>query len=136
MHRVRWWFWVICAVLIAVYLLAGYEWSDHAPVNDMFDIGAIGTFCAAAFFVALYSVLGFFGPAKWWRNDVGTMLVLAVAALLPVTGPLAWAVVFNNGMLVAPLPVWIEIGGMYASCLMILGLSWLWFRYRHEQAGS
>lgn len=136
MRKIGWRFWVIVVTVIVAYMAAGWKYAAHAPANLLFDIGTLGTFFAAVLFIAVYTALGLRGPAKWWQNDVGVNLVLAVAALLPVTGPLAWAVIFHHGLLDTPLDVWIEIGGMFMSCLMILGLSWLWLWHRPDGSVS
>lgn len=136
MRRISWQFWLIAAAVVAAYVVAGFWFNHSAPANLMYDIGTVGTCVAAVLFIAVYTILGLRGPAKWWRNDVGTCLVLAVGSMLPHMGPLAWAVIFNHGMLIAPWPVWIELGGTFLSGLMILAMALLWLSSPRSRTGN
>src|SRR6185437_203474 len=65
MRRVDRRFWVAAAVLAAAYTVAGFAWGKTAPLNDLYDVAGVGTFCAAILFIAVYTVQGLRGPAKW-----------------------------------------------------------------------
>ena len=80
MRTISWRFWAIFAALTALYILAGFMYGKTAPDNLLFDIASVGAFGAALAFVAVYTILGLRGPAKWWRNDVGTFLVVATGS--------------------------------------------------------
>jgi hypothetical protein len=131
MRRVDWRFWTAAGLLALAYLLLGYVYGKTAPDNLLYDIAGVGTFCAAVLFIAVYTVLGLRGPAKWWRNDTGSSLVIAVGGIACITGPIAFAVLFNHGMINTQWWAWAEIGGTYMCGLAVLWLSFLWLRDRN-----
>ncbi|HEY7432003.1 MAG TPA: hypothetical protein VH641_14875 [Streptosporangiaceae bacterium] len=128
MRRIGWPFWAALAAAAAGWVVAGICWGGRADGNLLYNIAAITACAAALLFIGVYTVLGVTGPAKWWRNDLGSLLVLAVASQLPMTGTITWAVLFHGG-LVNTLPLaWALIGGTWASALVILALTAVWLR--------
>lgn len=126
MIRVRWWHWLIAAAVIGAYVAAGWLWAAEADGNLLYNIAAIGSCAAAVMFVAVYTVLGLTGPAKWWRNTFGSALVIAVGSQIPTSGVIAYAVLFHGGLVNTVPLAWALIGGTYLTGLMILALSWMW----------
>ena len=133
MRRVDRRFWVAAAMLAAAYTVAGFAWGKTAPLNDLYDVAGVGTFCAAVLFITVYTVQGLRGPAKWWRNDIGTSLVIAKVGIAAITGPIAFAVIWNHGLINTQWWAWAEIGGTYMCGLAVLWLSWLWLRNRKSK---
>ena len=130
MREIRWQFWAVLGTVVAGFAALGPFYAAKAPDNLLFDIATIGTFCAAALVIIVYTILGLVGPAKWWRNDVGTVVVMGAAAMMPLSGVLAWVVIFNHGLLTAAGLVWTEIGAWYWAWAAMIGLGLLALRSR------
>jgi hypothetical protein len=132
-------FWFAFAAGAIVWLVLGIALNpDSVPINDLFDIATLAVFCAALLFIAIYTSAGFFGPkprSKWWKNEVGTALVLAVGSLLFVVGPVAFAVLFNGGIINTWWWAWVWLGGHLLAACMLLMLVWLWIQnYRRSRS--
>lgn len=130
MKEVRGTIWAVLGAVVAAWVILGVFYVDDAPANLLFDIATVGTFCSATLVLLVYTALGLTGPVKWWRNDVGTIVMLAAVALMPVSGPLAWAVIWKHGMLNTPVAVWTELGGWYLAWAATLAFGLLAARVR------
>ena len=128
MRAVRWPFWAGLAAFAVAWAVAGFALPVSTDGNLLFAVASVAAFFASFGFVLTYTVAGLRGPAKWWRNDVGTFLVLAVAAQLAVVGVPAFAVMFHHGMINTRWWAWAWIGGVFMSAVMVAGLSWLYLR--------
>jgi len=76
----------------------------------------------------MWTGLGLAGGAQWWKNDVGVNLVWLEIAAICDNGLLAWAVVFNHGILNTPYLAWTFVGGLLAGAIIITWRSVIFFR--------
>ena len=121
MRRIRWPFWAALGTVTLAWLLTGVFLPDRDfPANDLFNVGAVAAFFSSLLFIGVYTVRGLAGPAKWWKTNLGTYLVLAVGALAVLTGTPAFAVLFNHGMIDTHWWAWIWIGAHYLAAAMVL----------------
>jgi len=133
LRKVTWRSWAVIAVLVGLWVLAGFRWSGNGRVSaDLYATGLTAAFCAPFVFAAVYTATG----NKWWRNDVGTSLVLVTFAMLPIAGPLALTFWFWGGVLTTSVMAWIEIGGPFASALLLCWLSFVWLRIHRDGNGA
>lgn len=73
------WWWAFIAGA-ALFIAAGFVWSKSAPDNLLYNIGAIGACVTALVFAVTYTLVGLFGRrAGWWRNVIGTCLMIAIS---------------------------------------------------------
>jgi hypothetical protein len=129
LHPVRWPFWVVMAGGGVTWLLLGFNLPQQpANLNDILDVAMLCALGATLLFILIYTIAGLTGPAKWWRNDVGTYLVLAITANLGLVVPVAFAVLFNHGHIDTWWWGWVWAGGFFLSATTLLFLSWLWLR--------
>ena len=137
MKRVPGWLWASFGLVVVAYVSFGFTpLAARVNGNDFYNVASLTACGAAILFIATYTVAGFLGYGKWWRNDVGSLLVLAVAATLPTSGLIAWAVLFHHGLVNTVQLAWILIGGTCLQAMMILGLDWIWIRSRFGSNGS
>ena len=131
MKPIRWPFWAGLATLIGAWLIAGaIVPNTDFPANDMFNVAALWAFFAVLAFIAVYTVQGLLGPAKWWRNNIGTYLVLAAGSVLAIIAPTAFAVLFHHGQIDTHWWAWLWIGGHFLAAVMWTALAGLWIRNR------
>lgn len=131
MRPVSMWFWVILAACVAGWFASGiFLQGGNVPANDLFDVASLSAFAAALAFAVIYTVAGFTGPAKWWKNDVGTYLVLAAVSVLFIVGPVSFAVMFHHGLIDTFWWVWAWIGGHFFGAVIWALLAGLWLRRR------
>lgn len=128
MNAISWRFWAAAAVLVTAWLILGFTLPGSVSANDIYDVAAVAAFFACVAFTGVYTIAGLRGPAKWWRNDLATYLVLAVASLAGVVGVPAFAVLFNGGLINTRWWAWAWIGTTAAAALMIGGLTWIYLR--------
>ena len=129
MKAIRWPFWAILGAGAAVWLVLGFCLPEQSTnLNDVFNVAALATFAAALLFIVVYTVAGLTGPAKWWRNNVGTYLVLAAASVMAIVGPTAYAVLFHGGVIDTWWLAWAYVGGHFLAATMWALLGWLWVR--------
>jgi len=128
MKRIRWPFWAAFAAGGAAWLILGFTLPYDTNLNDVFNVAALAAFAAAAGCIAVYTAAGVLGPAKWWRTNVGTYLILAAASVLAIVGPTAWAVLFHHGVIDTWWLAWAYIGGHFLAAAMWAALAWLWLR--------
>lgn len=127
MRRVTWRTWASLAVLGAAYGTCGFWLSGNGTVEEwLYRAGLTAATFAPLLFTGTYTVLGLRGPAKWWRNPIGTALVQAALTLVPIAGPLAYVFWFMNGMLTSSWLAWVEVSGPVVSALAWLRLCVLW----------
>ncbi len=138
-RRVRHRFWILLTGAFILWLVLGFTLDPNdIPLNDVFDVATLTVFFASLLFVILYTVVGFIGEeprSRWWRNKVGTALVLTVGSIMFVVGPFAAAVLFNDGQINTWWWAWIWLGGHALAAFTLLMLNWLWiqnFKSIHE----
>jgi hypothetical protein len=134
---IRWPFWAVLAVMVAAWVVLGFTLPGQAVnLNDVYDVAALAAFGAALLFIVVYTIAGLTGPAKWWRNNIGTYLVLAAGSVLFIVGPVAFAVLFHHGLLDTWWWAWAYTGGHFLTAVMWALLGWLWLRNRTPDGGS
>lgn len=136
MKPIRWWFWAALAAGGVVWLILGFTIPQSVNANDIFNAAAIAKFLASLAFIVVYTVAGILGPAKWWKTNVGTYIVLAAVASIAGTAPVAYAVLFNHGMLNTWWLAWAWIGGIAMGAAVWTLLAWLWLRNRVKVNGT
>lgn len=130
MKPIRWPFWASFAAAVAGWLILGFTLPYNTSMNDVFNGCATAAFGAALLFIVVYTVAGLRGPAKWWRNNVGTYLVFAAVSVLLIVGPIAFAVLFHHGQLNTWWWAWTWVGGHFLAAVMWFLLALLWLRNR------
>jgi len=127
-------FWLAFTILTTLFAAATYPLITHVAgmADDLFEIGVWTGVGARVLFIAIYTILGLRGSSKWWKYNIGTIVVLLEVSALPYLAALGVAVSFNNGQLTTPLLVWIEIAGMLGSSLLVLWLSYIWLQVSRE----
>lgn len=130
MKPIRWPFWAILAAGAVAWVILGFTLPQTINLNDVFNVAALCCFFAALLFIVVYTVAGLAGPAKWWRNNIGTYLVLAAGSVLAIVGPVAFAVLFHHGMIDTWWWAWSWVGGHFLGATMWALLGWLWVRNR------
>ena len=136
MKPIRWPFWAILGAGAAAWLMLGFTLPQTINMNDVFNGVALATFFAALAFIIVYTVAGLVGPAKWWRNNIGTYLVLAAASVLAIVGPVTYAVLFHHGVIDTWWLAWAYVGGHALAATMWLLLALLWARNRPAGNGT
>jgi hypothetical protein len=127
MRHVTWRTWAWLAALAGVYLGCGFWLKGNGTVEEwMYRLGLTAATIAPLLFAGVYTALGLAGPAKWWRNPIGTALVQAALSLVPIAGPLAWVFWVDNGILTSSWLAWIEVSGPVVSAVAWLRLCVLW----------
>jgi hypothetical protein len=138
--RVRKPFWIALGIGILAWIVLGALIPpEKTPLNDIFDVASVATFMASFLFVAIYTIAGFVGPhprPHWWKNEVGTYLVLSIGSIMFIVGPAVFAVIFNEGQINTWWWAWAWIGGHLLGAIMIGELSYLWFKSAKRQAGD
>jgi hypothetical protein len=133
----RLWAWIITGA--AAWAAAGY-WLNGVDVAEAwtYRVGLTAASVVPVLFVAIYTWIGLYGrvPAAWWRDEVGTALVIAALTLIPITWPLAWVFWFQGGSLHSSWLAWLEVSGPCVSALAWLRLCWMWLRLSRRRAGS
>lgn len=130
MKAIRWPFWAGLGAAVAVWLVLGFTLPQTINLNDIFNVAALSAFFAALAFIAVYTIAGLTGPAKWWRSNVGTYLVLAAVSVLLIVAPIAFAVMFHHGLLNTWWWAWTYVCAHFLAAAMWAALGWLWLRGR------
>jgi hypothetical protein len=100
---------------------------DNGAVEEwLYRVGLTAATVIPVLFAGIYTYFGLTGPAKWWRNPIGTSLVIAALTLVPIAGPLAWVFWVDNGVLTSSWLAWVEVAGPVVSALAWLRLCGLW----------
>jgi hypothetical protein len=110
---------------------AGFWLSSNGNVEEwLYRIGLTAAALAPVLFTGIYTWIGLFGnvPAAWWKDEIGTALVIAALTLVPVTWPLAYVFWFQGGVLTSSWLAWLEVSGPCVSALAWLRLCWMWLR--------
>lgn len=125
-------FWLTVGLGVLAWIVLGITLPrESVPLNDLFDIASLSAFFSSFAFVAIYTIAGLVGPApraRWWKNEVGTYLVLSFTAIMFIVGPVALAVLFNGGQINTWWWAWIWLGGHVMAAIMIGALAFLWIR--------
>ena len=123
MRRVAWRSWAVLAAGLAVYAGLGYWFSGRGDIEAwLYRIGLTAAAVLPVVFTAVYTATG----ARWWRNKIGSALVLAALALVPIAGPLAWVFWFDGGVLTSTWLAWLEVSGPVLSALALGRMCWVW----------
>lgn len=137
LRRVTWRAWAVPAVLFAVYVVLGLIWTPHGSALEwIYKIGTVGATFAPLMLVAIYTVSGLRGAAKWWTNDVGLALVQLALGISIIAGPLAWASWLDGGSITGGMVAWLEIAGPVLVTLAILRLCYVFTRIHRVANGS
>ena len=125
-------FWIVLGCGVVLWIILGITLPrENFPLNTLFDVFSVAAFLMSFVFVAIYTIAGLIGPAprsRWWKNEVGTFLVLSFAAIMFIVGPVALAVLFNGGLINTWWWAWIWLGGHVMATFMIGSLVYLWIR--------
>lgn len=131
-RRVRRGFWIALGLGVVLWFVLGFVLDpESVPINDLFDVFSVAAFCCCFAFVVIYTIAGLIGPkprSRWWKNEVGTYLVLSFAAIMFIVGPVAFAVMFNHGQINTWWWAWAWLGGHVMATFMIGSLAYLWIR--------
>lgn len=133
-RRPTWRLWAGIAAGAVLYAAAGYWLSGNGNVEEwLYRIGLTTATLAPLAFVAVYTWIGLRGKvaAAWWRDELGTALVIAALTLVPIAGPLAWTFWFQGGALHQSWLAWLEVSGPCVSALAWLRLCVMWVRLSH-----
>ena len=137
MKPIRWPFWAALGTAALAWLAVGLTVpQDDVNLNDVFNGVALAAFFAALLFIVVYTVQGLMGPAKWWRNNIGTYLILAAASVMAIIGPTAYAVLFHDGSIDTFWLGWAYIGGHFLAAIMWAALALVWVRNRATNGTS
>lgn len=119
--------WLVIFGLLVVFIACG-PYLEHKDriVSDLYDVAIVTLPLSALLYTVIYTVLGFRGRSKWWREDVGMAIVTPYIAVIFSGSMLAWAALFNKGMLTASWQAWVYIGGVLAGGWLMLWRSWVW----------
>jgi hypothetical protein len=128
MNRLGKVFWSAAALLTLGYALAYLVLPRTSNLSVLADVATLGTCFGAVAFIAIWTVLGFQGRAKWWRQDIGTVVVMLAFGYIPQTAVLAWAILFNHGSINTPFPAWMYVGGLLMSAITVVWASVVWLR--------
>lgn len=126
---VTWRLWAGIAAVAVTWAVTGYWLSSNGQVEEwMYRAGLTVASLAPLLFVAIYTWIGLRGKvaAAWWRDDLGTALVIAALSLVPIAAPLAYVFWFQGGMLTSTWLAWLEVSGPCVSSVAWLRLCWMW----------
>lgn len=120
--------WIAAAALVAAWVILG-RFFDSSPHLGWLPVWVqVAAAAAPLFFVIVYTALGVTGGAKWWRTNLGVNMVWMKLAVFTTAGSIAWAILFNHGLINTPLAAWIYIGGSLASAIIITWRSVIFLR--------
>jgi hypothetical protein len=120
--------WIIAPIYIAAWVVLGLFFDTSTHLGWLPAWIQVAAASCPALFVVLYTVLGLTGGAKWWKTDVGTNFVWLELAVFTTAGSIAWAVLFNHGLINTPLRAWIYLGGSLAGAIIITWRSVIFLR--------
>lgn len=134
MRNVRFAWGIVAFVLVSDIALGGFIRNNGTADQWIFKVGLLGASVAPVIFVIIYTVFGFTGRGKWWKNIMGTSLVWAALSVLPVTVPLAVAFWFYHGSLQPDWLGWSEVSGAPLTFLAWARLCavWLYIHLSHH----
>lgn len=135
--RPDWRLWAVIAAVAALWAGTGWWLSGNGSVEAwLYRIGLTVAALAPLLFTGIYTWIGLYGnvPAAWWRDEIGTALVVAALTLVPVTWPLAWVFWFQGGSLHSSWLAWLAVSGPCVSALAWLRLCWMWLRLSRSRA--
>jgi hypothetical protein len=119
-------FWAVLIAGLVAYAGLGYWWSGQGNIEEwMYRIGLTTATLLPLVFTGIYSL-----RAKWWKNEIGTAIVLAALSIVPIAFPLAYVFWFDNGLLTASWLAWLEVSGPLLTTLALARMSWIWLRAR------
>jgi hypothetical protein len=124
-------FWAGIIAALGAYAAAGYWLSSNGNTEEwLYRLGLTGATLIPVAFVVIYTQIAFRPETQvpWWRDEIGSSLVIAALSLVPLAGPLAWAFWFNGGMLTVSWVAWLAVSGPCISALAWLRLCWVWLR--------
>lgn len=132
-RETKWYTLVLVAAGLAVYAALGWWWAGNGTIEEwLYRVGLTAAAILPVIFTAIYSA-----KAKWWKNVIGTSLVLAALSLIPTTAPLAYAFWFTGGVLRASWLAWLAVSGPCLSALAFTGMCLVWVRAsRDRRAGQ
>lgn len=136
-RRPGWRLLAVIAIGAAVWAATGFWLSSNGNVEEwLYRIGLTVAALAPLLFVGIYSWIGLYGrvAAAWWKDEVGTALVIAALTLVPLAAPLAYVFWFQGGVLTSTWLAWLEVSGPCVSALAWLRLCWIWLRLSRRQA--
>jgi hypothetical protein len=136
-----WRLWASVGVAVALYCVLGYWLSGSSNAEEwLYRIGLTAATFIPLIFVGVYTYIGLATktPAKWWRDDIGSSLVIAALSLVPLAAPLAWVFWYDGGNLRSSWVAWLEVSGPCVSALAWLRLCAVWVRTasRGRRAGA
>lgn len=125
MRKVTWRSWMLLGTGLSAYAALGWLWSGDGTVEAwLYRIGLTAAAVLPLLFAAVYTAT----RARWWRNEIGSSLVLAAIALIPTTAPLAYVFWFNGGILHSSWLAWLEVSGPALSALALARMCWVWLQ--------
>ena len=138
LKRMTWRIWTAIAVILGAYAGAGFALAGDGRVEThLYRWGLLGATVIPLVFAATYTAIGIRGGStRWWTNTLGAGLVFAALTLVPITGPLAWVLWFQNGDLHQSWLAWVEVSGPVLSSLAWLALCYVFLRTHRDRNGG
>lgn len=122
--KTTWRYWTVVGVGLAVYGLLGWWWSSNGMTEEwLYRIGLTLASVTPILFAIIYGV-----QAKWWRNEIGSSIVLTALSMVPLAAPLAYVFWFNHGRLITSWLAWLAVSGPCLAALGLARMSWVWLR--------
>ena len=133
LKQVTWRSWAALAVLVGADVGLGYWLSSNGTVEELlYKWGLLALTVAPLLLVAIYAASG----NQFWRNDVGSALVVLAVGITWTAWPLAYTFWFLHGMLTVSWLAWIEVSGPALVALAILRLCYVFLRIHRDGNGT
>ncbi len=124
-RRVTWRSWAALAAGLAVYAALGWWWSGDGTAEAwLYRIGLTAAAVLPLAFTAVYTATG----ARWWKDDIGTSIVLAALSVVPTAAPLAYVFWAEGGVLTSTWLAWLEVSGPALTALALARMWRVWLR--------
>lgn len=122
--RTTWRYWIIVVAGLAVYGLLGWWWSSNGTTEEwLYRIGLTLASVMPVLFAIIYGV-----RAKWWRNEIGSSIVLTALSVIPLAAPLAYVFWFDGGHLTTSWLAWLAVSGPCLTALGLARMSYVWLK--------
>lgn len=124
-RRPGWRLWAGIAAGACAYAGAGYWLSGNGTAEEwLYRAGLTAATVLPVLFTAVYTATG----AQWWRDDIGTSIVLAALSVVPTAAPLAYVFWCNGGVLTSSWLAWLEVSGPALTALALARMCRVWLR--------
>ena len=132
LRKITWRFWAGLAAGLVAYGAIGWWWSSDGTTEAwLYRVGLTAATVLPLAFAVVYGI-----HAKFWRNEVGTAVVLAALSIVPTVAPLAYVFWFNGGQLTTSWLAWLAVSGPALSAIALAWMCWIWLRIGREGGGD